>query len=122
MSKKIKIGLIGLGNRGYGLLSVLVRMDDIMISAVSDSYEDRMLKPIKLMVFITKLNSNGKNNGIIWSNTGGNMTTPCGKTIIPTATMVTEELITLLSLLLLTALNGRWKHPSMYTIWPPGCR
>ncbi len=49
MNKKIKIGLIGLGNRGRGLLNILVRMDDIMISAVSDSYEDRRLNAIKLV-------------------------------------------------------------------------
>jgi hypothetical protein len=41
MQKQLKIGVIGLGGRGYGLLSNILRMDDIIVSAVCDLYEDR---------------------------------------------------------------------------------
>lgn len=47
MKNKVRLGVIGLGNRGDGLLSVLLRMDDVIISAVSDSYEDRRLEAVK---------------------------------------------------------------------------
>jgi len=39
--KKLKIALIGLGQRGRGLLSNIVNMDDIEIVAVCDEYADR---------------------------------------------------------------------------------
>ena len=38
---KISIGLIGLGGRGAGLLSMLLGMDDVEVAAVCDLYEDR---------------------------------------------------------------------------------
>ncbi len=47
MKEKIKLGVIGLGNRGYGLLSILLGMEEVTISAVSDNYEDRRNKAIK---------------------------------------------------------------------------
>ena len=34
MNKKLRIGVIGLGNRGSNLLTTLLKMDDIIISAV----------------------------------------------------------------------------------------
>lgn len=40
--KKLKIGLIGLGQRGRGLLNVICEMADIEIVAVCDAYEDRV--------------------------------------------------------------------------------
>ena len=42
--KKIKIGLIGLGQRGKGLLKTIFEMDDVEVVAVSDTYEDRVLQ------------------------------------------------------------------------------
>ncbi|MBE7054871.1 MAG: gfo/Idh/MocA family oxidoreductase [Ruminococcaceae bacterium] len=39
--KKLKIALIGLGQRGRGLLNNIVNMDDIEIVAVCDEYADR---------------------------------------------------------------------------------
>lgn len=47
---KINIAMIGLGCRGYGLLeSCLVKMDDIVITAVCDSYTDRAEKAKKMI-------------------------------------------------------------------------
>jgi len=42
--EKVRLGVIGLGGRGRGLLSLLTNMDDVYIPAVSDLYEDRMEK------------------------------------------------------------------------------
>lgn len=44
--KRVKIGFIGLGQRGYGLLSSLSRMEDVDILAVCDEYDDRVLRAI----------------------------------------------------------------------------
>lgn len=42
MQDKLKIGIVGLGERGYSLLSyVILEMDDIEVVAVCDKYEDR---------------------------------------------------------------------------------
>lgn len=42
MKEKIKIGVVGLGGRGYGLLRfVMLTMDDVEVVAVCDLYEDR---------------------------------------------------------------------------------
>ncbi|MDP4119330.1 MAG: Gfo/Idh/MocA family oxidoreductase, partial [Bacillota bacterium] len=42
MKDKLKIGVIGLGGRGYSLLDlVMLEMDDIEVVAVCDKYEDR---------------------------------------------------------------------------------
>ena len=41
--KKINLGIIGLGNRGYGLLYyVLLEMDEFNIVALTDTYSDRI--------------------------------------------------------------------------------
>ena len=49
MKGKIKIGVIGFGNRGTSLLKdVMLPMDDVEIRAVCDSYEDRMEEARKL--------------------------------------------------------------------------
>ena len=53
MKEKIHLGLIGLGGRGYGLLTILVRMDNIEIAAISDNYEDRRLNAIKEIEAVT---------------------------------------------------------------------
>lgn len=53
MNEKICLGLIGLGGRGYGLLTILVRMDNIEIAAISDNYEDRRLNAIKEIEAVT---------------------------------------------------------------------
>lgn len=42
MKKQLNIGIIGLGGRGYGLLTgVILHMDDIHVVGVCDGYEDR---------------------------------------------------------------------------------
>lgn len=42
MTKSINLGIIGLGGRGYGLLkSEILRMKDVNIAGVCDSYQDR---------------------------------------------------------------------------------
>ena len=50
MSKKVKIGIIGLGNRGRGLIEQnVLLMKDIEILALCDEYEDRV-QQTKIMV------------------------------------------------------------------------
>ncbi len=45
MKDTLRIGFIGLGGRGYGLLEVLlIPMEDVQIPAVCDKYEDRREK------------------------------------------------------------------------------
>ena len=47
---KINVGLIGLGCRGLALLgSELLRMEDVCVSAVCDTYEDRVSKAVDLI-------------------------------------------------------------------------
>ncbi|MCU6713021.1 Gfo/Idh/MocA family oxidoreductase [Paenibacillus sp. J5C_2022] len=38
----VKLGVVGLGGRGRGLLGLLLEMDDVEIVAVSDNHDDRM--------------------------------------------------------------------------------
>lgn len=38
----VKLGVVGLGGRGRGLLGLLQKMDDVEIVAVSDNHDDRM--------------------------------------------------------------------------------
>ena len=45
MKETIKIGVIGLGGRGYGLLnSVMLPREEVRVLAVCDKYEDRRTK------------------------------------------------------------------------------
>ena len=46
--KKIRVGYIGLGGRGYGVLHGVLGMNDIDVVAVCDLHEDRMQKGKKL--------------------------------------------------------------------------
>ena len=46
---KIKLGIIGLGQRGSGLLNEITQMDDIEIYAVCDSYKDRTEDAFKVI-------------------------------------------------------------------------
>jgi predicted dehydrogenase len=46
--KKVKIGVIGLGGRGRGLLSTLLDMEDVEITAVCDLYEERLQLALEL--------------------------------------------------------------------------
>ena len=39
--EKIKLGIIGLGQRGSMLLDEIVKIDDVEVCAVCDSYSDR---------------------------------------------------------------------------------
>ena len=51
MEKKIKIGLIGLGGRGYGLLElVFLHHEEVEIAAVCDVYQDRCEQAASLIV------------------------------------------------------------------------
>jgi Predicted dehydrogenases and related proteins len=47
MKNQLKLGIIGLGCRGYGLLYTVVRMENIVVSAVCDIYEDRRERGVK---------------------------------------------------------------------------
>ena len=48
--KKVKFGVIGLGDRGYGMLrDVIADMKDIEVVAVSDYYPDRIENAITLV-------------------------------------------------------------------------
>ena len=43
MKKEIRLGIIGLGQRGWGLyVGVLQHLEHVKITAVCDNYEDRM--------------------------------------------------------------------------------
>ncbi len=51
MSEKIKLGLIGLGSRGYSLLdTVISQHPDVTVAAVCDRYEDRTAQAADLLV------------------------------------------------------------------------
>lgn len=41
IKNQLKVGVVGLGGRGRGLLSDIVRMDQITVSAICDLYKDR---------------------------------------------------------------------------------
>ncbi len=47
--RKIKLGIVGVGSRGTGLLQELLAMEDVEIAAVSDLYEDRMREAAALI-------------------------------------------------------------------------
>ena len=38
----VRLGVLGLGCRGYSQLKVLLDMPDVEITAVSDAYQDRV--------------------------------------------------------------------------------
>ncbi|MDR1094528.1 MAG: Gfo/Idh/MocA family oxidoreductase [Clostridiales bacterium] len=48
--RKIKIGLIGLGGRGNGLLTGIFNFDDVEVVAVCDRYEDRVVSAAQRVV------------------------------------------------------------------------
>ncbi len=45
--RKLKIGFIGGGHRGPGLLDLLLEMDDVVVTCVCDLYEDRAKDMVK---------------------------------------------------------------------------
>lgn len=45
--KKVKVGLIGLGNRGIGLLGSILACEESEVTAVCDVYEDRRTKAVQ---------------------------------------------------------------------------
>lgn len=47
MKKQLKVAVIGLGNRGHSLLSTILRIEDIEVSAVCDAFEDRCERTVK---------------------------------------------------------------------------
>ena len=48
--EKVRLGIVGLGNRGCGVLkAVLLTMDDVEIIGVCDVYEDRIAKGIRIV-------------------------------------------------------------------------
>ena len=47
--RKLKIGVVGLGQRGYSLLSPLLAINSAVITAVCDKYEDRVERAVKLI-------------------------------------------------------------------------
>ncbi len=47
MEKQLKVGVIGLGGRGYGLLSTILEVKGVEIAAVCDKYEDRQQRAVK---------------------------------------------------------------------------
>ena len=46
--KQYNVGVVGLGNRGYALLSSMMACSECKIVALSDLYEDRIEKASKL--------------------------------------------------------------------------
>ena len=48
--EKVRFGVVGLGDRGYGLLrDVLVKMDEVEIVAVCDVFDDRVQQALELV-------------------------------------------------------------------------
>ena len=47
--KQYNVGVIGLGNRGYTLLSSMMACPECKVVALSDLYEDRIEKASKLV-------------------------------------------------------------------------
>ena len=47
MKEKIKVAVIGIGNRGSGMLSTICMMDDVDVIGVCDEYEDRAQEGIR---------------------------------------------------------------------------
>lgn len=45
--EKLKVGVVGLGGRGYGMMGTLLDMDDIQVVAVCDVYKDRVQKAVE---------------------------------------------------------------------------
>lgn len=56
---KVKLGVIGLGARGRGLLHNLLVMDDVEIPAVCDPYEDRLQKALDIVTEMGKPKAEG---------------------------------------------------------------
>ena len=50
MKNSVNIGIIGLGGRGTGMMSVMAKMEDINILAVCDKYPDRVDNAVKILV------------------------------------------------------------------------
>lgn len=48
-ARKIKLGIVGLGSRGTGLLQELLGMKDVEIAAVSDLYADRVRRAASMV-------------------------------------------------------------------------
>ena len=49
MKEKLNIGAIGMGGRGYGLLTaIMLPREEINVLAVCDLYEDRRQKALRL--------------------------------------------------------------------------
>jgi hypothetical protein len=46
---KLKIGMVGLGQRGSGLIRTLLHIDEARIVAVCDNYQDRVDKAISVI-------------------------------------------------------------------------
>ena len=49
MGKKVKLGVIGLGNRGYGMLDTLFYLPNIEVKMVCDRYEDRIERALEMI-------------------------------------------------------------------------
>ena len=61
--KKVKFGIIGLGDRGYGMLrDVIADMKDVEVIAVSDNFPDRIENAIKLVKEKSGVDAKGYGN------------------------------------------------------------
>ena len=47
--KKIKLGVIGIGNRGKAMMKTFLAIPDYDIVAVCDVYEDRILEGVNIV-------------------------------------------------------------------------
>lgn len=47
--KKLKVGIVGLGQRGNGLIGNILAMEDVEVAAVCDEYQDRVDHMVKLV-------------------------------------------------------------------------
>lgn len=47
MDKEVRVGVIGLGERGYDLIRTMLGLDGVLVNAVCDHYEDRRDRAVK---------------------------------------------------------------------------
>ena len=49
-NSQVRLGVIGLGGRGRGLLKTLLEMEDVAVPALCDLYEDRLQLGAEMVV------------------------------------------------------------------------
>ena len=58
LMKKLRMGVIGLGSRGYGMMRGLSKHPEVEIVAVCDEYQDRVFTGVGVTVYAMQGNAN----------------------------------------------------------------